>query len=87
MVDRHVGMLSEVWLRVSSDGSKLKFYYSTDGKKYHWLEDVETRLLQSDIVGGDGEMLVGMYAFMGSTKYQSGYTFGDFEYFDFQENP
>lgn len=87
LVDRYVGMLSEVWLRVSSDGSKLKFCYSTDGKEFKRLEEVDLRLLKSDLVGGEDPALVGMYAFMGSTKYQAGYTFGDFDYFDFQENP
>ena len=87
LVDRYVGMLSEVWLRVSSDGSKLKFCYSTDGKEFKRLEEVDLRLLKSDLVGGEDPALVGMYAFMGSTKYQAGYTFGDFDYFDFQEIP
>ena len=87
LVDRHVGMLSEVWLRVSSDGSKLKFCYSTDGKEFKRLEEVDLRLLKSDLVGGEDPALVGMYAFMGSTKYQAGYTYGDFDYFDFQEIP
>ena len=83
LVDRSVGNMTEVWLRVKSDGSKLKFFYSADGQRYQWLENVERRLLDSDVVGG-GQLLVGMYAYMGSTKYNAGYTFGDFSFFDLQ---
>lgn len=82
LADRTVGTLTDVWLRVTSDAHKLKFFYSTDGEKYLWLEDVEQRLLSADLTGATEPPLVGMFAFMGSTKYQSGYTFGDFEFFN-----
>ena len=87
LADRSVGTLSDVWLRIRSTREKLKFFYSVDGKRYHWLEDVERRLLAPDITGSDSPMLVGMYAYMGSTKYQSGFIFGDFDFFDFTTHP
>ena len=87
LADRHVGMLTEVWLRITGNAHKLKFFYSTDGQRYHWLEDVERQLLSPQLTGAQGPGLVGMYAFMGSTKYQSGFTFGDFDYFDYQTYP
>lgn len=85
LVDRHMGTLAEVWLRVKSDGQVLKFFYSSDGEKYHTIENVECRLLEPDIVGGGEQNLIGMYAFMASTKYNAGYTFADFDFFDYED--
>lgn len=82
LVDKPVGMLREVWLRVRGDARKLKFYYSVDGETYQWLEDVERRLLQPDIVGGDGSLLAGLFAFNGNTKYAMGYVYADFDFFN-----
>ena len=86
IAEKHVSSGAKAWLLVRSEGPKLKFYYSTDGKDFHWMEDVERRLLGADIVGGDGRLLVGMYSHMHNTKFQSGYSFADFEYFDYQED-
>lgn len=85
LFDTPVGMLSEVWLRVEGNPNWLRFSYSSDGRNYHLMEKVERRLLATDIVGGTDEVLVGMYVYMASTKYNTGYTYGDFDFFDYKE--
>jgi len=85
IVDRPVGSMSEVWLRVTSDGEFLRFTYSTDGKRYQKMDDVEWKLLSPQLVGGEDHFLIGLFSFMGSTKYNAGTTFGDFDYFDYYE--
>ena len=87
LADQPAGMMREVWLRLTASGQKLTFYYSTDGVRYHSLEEVERQLLSPTLTGASGPGLVGMYAFMGSTKYQSGLTFADFDFFDYETYP
>lgn len=80
------GRHSRIWLRMTSDGSKYRFHYSTDGQQYHSLDAIECPLLSTEVVGGFTGVVVGMYARMASTRYPSGYSFADFEYFDYDEN-
>lgn len=84
LADHSVGVRREVWFRVSLDdsGAKYDFSYSFDGEKYHSLESVEKPLLSPEIVGSDNQMLIGVFSFMGSVKYQAGYSYADFYYAD-----
>lgn len=83
LVDRPVGLMSEVLLRISFNGSKYSFSYSTDGKRYHWLEQVESGLLDKGLVGGEDRPLVGMFCYNANTKYYAGFTFGEFHFFNY----
>ncbi|MBR1933275.1 MAG: hypothetical protein IJ841_06275 [Prevotella sp.] len=80
--DQSVGLKREVWLRaqLSSKGRHYNFHYSFDGQKYHWLESVEVQLLSPCVAQSDGPLLAGLYAFMGSAKYQAGYSYACFDY-------
>jgi len=86
MAEQHLEhrRIEKVWFRVTCDGDFYRFYYSEDGKKYHLLESVEKMLLSPAIAQGNGELLVGMYAYTGSVKLQMGYSYADFRYFDFK---
>ena len=75
----------DVWLRVVCDDKGYSFYYSLDDKKYLFLDSVESGLLSPSILNSDAPLLVGMYSFMGSGKYHSGYSFADFDYFRITE--
>ena len=85
LADRPMGMTSELYLRISFDGRKYAFHYSADGQQYHPIETVEHRLLDKEIAGYGDELLVGMYCHSGTTKYNAGYTFGEFGFFDYKE--
>jgi beta-xylosidase len=85
LFDKNVGLTSEVYLRIGFDGSQYNFYYSTDDKRYQLMDTVEGSLLETSLVGGADEVLVGMFCFNGNSKFNAGYTFGEFDYFDFDE--
>lgn len=85
LADQSLGMLTDVWMRVKCDGEKLTFFYSTNGEQFRKLNEVECHLIAPDVVGGGEHPLVGMYAYNANTKYNAGYTFADFEFFDYQE--
>jgi beta-xylosidase len=72
------------WLRVEGDEQGYHFSYSLDGKEYQKLETVERSLLSPAISGTTKAPCLGLYAYMGSTKYQSGYSYADFDYFDYR---
>ena len=72
------------WLRVVGDEQGYHFFYSLDGKKYQLLETVERCLLSPAISETTKAPLLGIYAYTGTTKYQSGYSFADFDYFEYQ---
>ncbi len=82
LLDRSIGTKREIWLRASlaDSGRKYDFSYSLDGKKYHWIESVETRLLSPEATGCTAPMQIGIYSFMGSVKYQAGYSYALFDY-------
>ena len=77
--------VSELWLRVSSEGEYYHFLYSRDGKKYEELDKIECSLLSTEVVGGFVGATIGMYSYMGSVKYQAGRSFADFDYFEYKE--
>jgi len=76
--------VEQMWLRVVFESGCYKFYYSTDGEKYTLADSIEKILMSPVISGSSAEPLVGLYAFMGNSKYQTGYSYADFEYFDYQ---
>ena len=84
--EKSVGAATEVWMRVASDGKYYYFWYSVDGKKFQKLEQIECSMLSTEVVGGFTGAVVGMYAFMRNTRYPAGYSYADFEYFDYKEN-
>lgn len=77
----------DLWLRVVCDDKGFSFYYSLDDKKYQYLDYVEKRLLSPAVLDTNAPLLVGMYSFMGSGKYHSGYSFADFDYFRITPSP
>lgn len=86
LVDRVINSDTEgIWLRVGSDGKQYTFSYSTDGKKYHRLEAIDCSLMSTETVGGFTGVVLGLYAYMGSTKYQMGRSYADFEYLNYEE--
>jgi len=85
LADRHIDhQQNEIWLRMSCDGRFYRFFYSFDGQKFSPLEAIETSLLSDAIARTSDKPLIGLFAFMGTTKYQAGYSFADFDYFDYQ---
>lgn len=85
MVNHAVGQkVSQYWLRVVGDERAYTFYYSFDGKKYTKLDRIDRRLLTPAISGTTAAPLIGLFAFTGTTKYQSGYSYADFDYFDYR---
>ncbi|MBR1448405.1 MAG: glycoside hydrolase family 43 protein [Prevotella sp.] len=87
LLDRSVGsaQIENLWLRAKSNGKYYNFYYSTNGEKYHWLESVQCSLLSTETVGGFTGVMLGIYAHMGSAKYQSGRSYADFDYIEYSE--
>ncbi len=87
LYDRSVKLRRDLWLRISRtpDGNNYNFHYSFDGKKYHWLESVNVRLLSTTVADAESPLLLGLYAYTGSARYQAGYSYGDFEYVDFRQ--
>lgn len=85
MGEQYIGSNKDVWLRVKSDSEKIAFLYSTNGTNFRQIGFVEQRLIAPDIVGGEQHTYTGMYAYTGSTKYSAGYTFADFDFFDYDE--
>ncbi len=84
LASRSVRMENEVWLRISSDGHKYNFYYSTDGEKFRWMESFDCSLLSSETIGGFTGVVLGLYAFMGSGKHHSGYSFADYDFLEYE---
>lgn len=85
LCDRSFGEHPEVWLRIKSNSRYYNFYYSTDGKNYHWLESVDCSLLSTETAGGFTGATLGLYAYNGGTRYQAGHCFADFDYVEYRE--
>lgn len=83
-VERQIKMTNGLWLRVASDGHKYSFYYSVNGQKFHLLDSFDCSLLSSETIGGFTGAVLGLYVYMGSGRHQSGYSFADFDYFDYE---
>lgn len=77
--DRSVGIPSSIWLRVQAIGRMYSFSYSTDGKRYHWLDSIDKSLLRPVVVGQGNGILVGLYSYMGNPKTQAGRSFADYD--------
>lgn len=85
MAEKHMlHLLKEIWLRIEGDETTVKFYYSLDGEKYVSLDSIERRLLSPELSGSTTPPMVGLYCLTGTTKYQTGYSYADFDYFDYK---
>ena len=86
MAEQSVPATAQVWMQLKSDGEKYYFSYSTDGKSYEQLGAIECLLLSTEVAGGFTGVIVGMHSHMASSKFQTGRSFADFDFFDYQEN-
>ena len=85
MAERHMTRrVDEIWLRIACDGQFYRFFFSTNGKDFEQLDAIECSLMSPLIAGSEAPALIGPYAFTGTTKYQMGYAYADFDYFDYQ---
>ena len=84
LTDKAIGSSSELWLRVDDDGRNYTFSYSTDGGKFHEMESVDRSLLQPAVVGSGTGIIVGLYAYRGSSKFQAGPSYADFDFLEYQ---
>lgn len=85
LIERHVNNSRGICLRVSSDSLNYSFYYSSDGKTFRFLQSVPCSQFPAEDVDSTDSILLGLYAFQGSTKYQMGRPFADFDYVDYTE--
>ena len=53
---------ASAWLKVSSDGNLYKFYLSSDGKDWQYMDALSCQLLSTEVVGGFTGMVLGLYA-------------------------
>lgn len=85
--EKHLGFIDEVWLRVKCDGKYYSFFYSTDGKKYHWLERIDSSLMLGAVAPSAvyNDIRLGMYAWKGGTQYAAGVTWASFDFLDYRE--
>ncbi len=82
LVDKPMGIVNNVWLRMEDDGQNYTFHYSTDGQRYHLLESVDKSLLRPVVVGGGTGIVAGLYAYQGTTKLQAGPSYADFDFLE-----
>ena len=85
LASRNIGNSPHLWLRMTSDSKVYKFYYATNGKDYQELGDVDCSLLSTETVGGFTGVTLGLFAFNGNTRYQSGRSFAEFDYVEYSE--
>ena len=85
LASRSIGFQPQVWLRVTSDSKNYVFYYSTDGKDYHKLDEVDCTLLSTETVGGFTGVTLGFYAHKGGITHQAGDSFAEFDYVVYKE--
>ena len=86
LAEKSIGKRRTVWLRVASNGRVYKFTYSFDGKRYHWLDQLDCALLSTEVVGGFTGVVLGMYAWRGGAQFNRGQSWMDFDYFNYKEN-
>ena len=86
LYDSEMAEYPQLWLRMTSDSKNYQFYYSTDGSRYQKMGQIDCSLMSTETVGGFTGVTLGLYAFNGSTRYQSGYSFADFEYAQYEEH-
>jgi len=82
---RDIGEKQFLWLRVESDSKNYIFSYSTDGKDYHQMGEVDCSILSTETVGGFTGVTLGLYAYSGNVNLQSGSSFADFDYVEYRE--
>ncbi len=85
IAEKHLSRTFEkMWLRIACDSQYYQFFYSLDGQKFQLLDQIERLLLSPAIAGSNSLPLVGMFVFTGTTKYQTGYSYADFDFFDYR---
>lgn len=85
LFDYRVNVVNQLWLRMTTSGKNYNFYYSLDGRKFHWMQSVDCTLLSTETVGGFTGVTLGLYASNNSTRYQAGASFADFDYVEYKE--
>jgi alpha-N-arabinofuranosidase len=85
LAEKSLSGVEELWLRVNSDSKNYNFFYSTDGERFKPLQSVPCSLMSTETVGGFTGVVLGLYAYQGSTKFQMGRPFADFDYVDYTE--
>ncbi len=81
LATRELGTATDVWLRLGSDEKNYVFSYSTDGRRYQPLGEVDCTLLSTETVGGFTGVVLGLYAHNGG----SGTAKADFDYAEYKE--
>ena len=72
-------------LRVRSDGTMYYFDYSVDGQKFETLDKIDCPLVSTEVVGGFTGVMLGLYASMNRGYVGKGWSYADFDYFDYLE--